>query len=147
MLATILRSAGETGGGSPVYAVSITDQGIFRSVSQPFVATASYKLGTDGIAYRISGSTAAIAGQWLNPADATEADLYEARVTILSGSLSTGTPNVWQALTSDLLFSRRQALIGTSTCSLRVEIRLIAAPATILGTATVQLTARVNASG
>lgn len=131
-----------------VYAVSLTAQSIQSSVDAPLTGTATYKLGTDGIAYRISApsSAAAIAGQWLFPPDATEADDYEVRATMNYGALSEGVTGSWLSLSADRSWTRRQATVGSSTCSFLVEIRRTGGDGTILASATIMLTARKNSA-
>lgn len=140
-----LRAAAVVAGAPPAFAVSVTDQSVYGVSLFPTAKTVRYTLGTDGVAYRQAvGIPNPIPSQWLNPADATEADLYECRATLLSGSLSIGSTGAWLALTSDRQWARTQSSVGISTCSILVEIRLTGGDGTILSSATITLTAQVE---
>lgn len=121
----------------PGFLVNITDQTV-ETIVEGAGATATYTLGTDGVA-KNNGAT--ITGQWLSPADATEADLYECQATLVSGTLSAGTTGTWQALTADRNWSVSRPVLGVKECVIDVEIRKIADPAIILGTARITLRA------
>lgn len=124
----------------PAFVVNLSDQSV-ESEAVGSAATATYTLGTDGNA---ENNGLPIAGEWLDPVDASEADLYECYATLLSGSLSAGTTGTWQALTSDRTWTVTRVAVGIRSAQIRVEIRKIADPEIILGSAVITLTATVE---
>lgn len=135
-----ILASGATGSTPPAFVVNITNQAVL-STNTGASATAIYTLGTDGVA---ENNGVAITGQWLSPADATEADLYECQATLVSGTLSAGTTGTWQALTADRSWSVTRFIAGIKECVIDVQIRKISDPAIILGTARITLEAQVE---
>lgn len=107
--------------GSQGSRLTATAQNIIESlVSGP--AEAGYRLRSTGVAqsYTGGGGYVDITGEWVIPTDF--ASLYECRVTVTSGSLSSGTSGSWLALTSDRVWTRSRISSGTSECTFTVEI-------------------------
>lgn len=122
--------------------VTITDQTI-SDIRTSGTASASYMLTSGGAALRITstGGTSEIgAAEWIVPR-AAAGSAYEARATLLSGSLSSGTTGSWLALSTNRTWTR-DSTSGVLTAQLLIEIRL-ASSGTVLDTATITLEAEV----
>lgn len=104
---------------SPTYTVS-------DLTISPTNASASFSLENDGDVARITvttgGGGTVDVGDWITPRSAAGA-AYEARATVNSGSLSSGTTGSWLALSSTRTWTLNQTSVGTTTCELTVEIR------------------------
>lgn len=129
------------------FTISIADRSIGPLVADPQDAFAGYRLATDGIAYSRSGPVisvyGAIASEWLVPANATEADLYECFATLNSGTLTSGTTGSWLALTADRTWTVDRTTIGINSAQITVQIRLIGTTAT-LDSAVITMSAEVT---
>ncbi len=118
--------------------VNITDQSI--QVTNPSTrATAGYRLNYSGIAESLDDVTYATLETWLLSGAASD---YEVRVTLSSGTLSSGTTGTWQNLGT----SRSWTVVAGNyypefaEAEIVVEIRN-ATTLTILDTATINLQA------
>lgn len=100
-------------------------------------AVSGYRLNTSGIAEELRGTSYSTLETWLTAGSASG---YEARVTILSGTLSSGTSGSWLALSSSREWSVSQASLGQNICEFTVEIRN-ATTLVVAASATVQITA------
>lgn len=118
--------------------VNITDQ--FIQVTEPFVrATAGYRLNSSGIAEVLDDVTYATLETWLLSGAASDC---EVRVTLSSGTLSSGTTDTWQNLGT----SRSWTVVAGNFYPEFVEAEIVveirdAMTLTILDTATITLQA------
>lgn len=109
---------------SPGAVVSLGDASdsvtaVYDGVFQPEI-TAGYALQNDG---DVSTANAGDIGDWIAPKSAAGAD-YEARATVLTGALTTGTTGSWLALSTTREWSVTQSGgAGTTECVLLIEIR------------------------
>lgn len=124
----------------PAAAAALTNHAI-SATSGGGTVTATFTLDSAGVA---SGATSpggtgggTYSGEWMlvGPSSA-----YEARFTITSGALSTGTAGTWLNLGTSRAWTVTRNTVGTSTCQGTVEIR-DAATLTVLATATITLEA------
>lgn len=110
------------GMGGPI--VSLSAGTTSHTVVSPTAATAGYQLESDGdVGARGNGTGGAYAdiGDWITPKAAAGAT-YECRVTLVSGTLSSGTTGTWLALST----TRTWTVAATSsvkTCTFTIEIR------------------------
>ena len=131
MLANKLRAGGL------VVVISITNQSIAEFTGGT-TATAGYRLDSDGWVYQVTTSITSTLEQWVTPA--ARAIDYEAKVSLVSGILTSGTTGTWLALSADQLW-RVSAPGGVSrTCTFTVEIRR-AGVGTVLDSATITVIA------
>lgn len=103
--------------------------------------TAHYELQSDGDVER-SGAThgsTTDAGDWVSPKTAAGAN-YECRVTVNSGTLTSGTEDTWLALSSTRTWSVTTSGAGTNNVNMTVEIRHAGTTA-VLDSATIDMTA------
>ena len=142
--------SGGTGGGSTVLLTALSS----RTITEPYPGTAlaRYELLANGQARQTTYPSGAflIGSEWLLAAPTTTADsgLYEARVTVTAGALTTGTAGSWLALGTDRLWEVSNTAAGTTlSATMTVEIRAIATPGTILQTVTVGLVADALTDG
>lgn len=110
--------------------------------TDPADAESGVMLENDGDIVEIDLSGNIDRGDWITPKTAA-GNAYEARVTVNSGALSTGTAGVWQALGTTRSWSVQQGTVGTNTANITVEIRL-AVSGLVLATKTVVITATVS---
>lgn len=103
----------------------------------PTPATAQYRLTSTGLEQATGSSD----NTWLLAGSASD---YEVRLTVNSGSLSTGSVGVWESLGTTRTWTLTRGSVGTSTADTTVEIRLTAGGA-IVATANVIFTAEVGA--
>ena len=122
--------------------VAITSQTITDSQLDPTPAVVSYQLQSDGNVEATSGGFPSALGDWVTPT-ASAGAAYEARATIVSGSLTSGTAGSWLPLSSNRTWSLTRSVIGFSTTVLTIEIRR-AADGVVLTTATITLEANVT---
>ena len=116
--------------------VGISNVNAETTSTYPSTATCRYSLNSDG-----SSNEGDTAGTWL--VGSTNGAAYEAKVTVTSGSLSSGTTGSWVALSSDQTWRVSRSSLGTSTCTFTVQIGL-AGTSTALDSATVTLSATVD---
>jgi hypothetical protein len=95
---------------------------------------ASITLNSSG-AYSTTGSGGG-SGTWMN--GGTGAD-YEARATLVSGTLTSGTTGTWLALSTSRTWQRNSPVSGVLTAQITLEIRLAASPFTVLTSSSVTL--------
>lgn len=125
----------------PFVAVSITDQSIIASVTGggvPQNARAGYRLNSSGVAQELVGAGSySTLETWLTTGDVS---LFEARVTVTSGVLSSGTTGTWIALSTSPEWYIQDADAGplSASCTFTVEIRH-AASGQVLDSATITL--------
>jgi hypothetical protein len=120
--------------------ISISDEFISALNFEPDNATARYRLNSNGeVESLINGFTTTLE-QWCTPTSA--AGNYEARVTVNSGSLSSGTTGTWLALSTSRTWSVVQSSVGSSSCNFTVEIRRTGTT-TVLDSATIDLVAEM----
>lgn len=121
--------------------VTLADATIVDATFSPTNANATYSLTNTGAinSTTVSGGSVSL-GNWVFPTSAAGAN-YEVRVTVLSGSLTSGTSGSWQALSTTRTWTRNRTASGSSTCVFTVEIRSTSTLA-LLGFATVSLSAQ-----
>lgn len=122
--------------------VSISNANLTDLTTNPTSCSVSYQLTSAGVANAIttSSGTGAIEN-WVTPTGAAGAN-YEARVTVNSGTLTSGTTGTWTALSSTQTWNVTRSTVGTKACNITVEIRL--ASGTVLDSATIDLSANVD---
>lgn len=84
--------------------------------------TAGYRLNLSGDVEQLVQATYTDIGDWITPKSAAGAN-YEARATLVSGSIASGTLNTWLALSASRQWFCQQASIGTQSATLTIEIR------------------------
>lgn len=121
-----------------VSATSVGTAGIGES------ATAVYILTSAGdIRYTDGDDTVQDLGDWITPQ--TNMANYESRVTVTSGTLTTGTEGAWQNLGTTRSWTKsRTVTAGSSSCTFTLEIRR-ASDAVVVDSATITLTATLTA--
>lgn len=111
----------------------------------PADAEALLRLEPDGDIwqFRLASSDDDI-GDWMSPNSGAPGGNYEARVTVTSGTLSSGTAGSWLALSANRDWARNRISDspGTQTCVFTLEIR-DASTLVVLATSTVTLSAEV----
>jgi hypothetical protein len=120
--------------------ISITDQSISDATTDPVIPQAGYRLSSNGKVYEVTTSGGATELEtWCTPT--AQASNYEALATIVSGSLTSGTTGSWLALsTTRDWYLEEYSIDNTSACQFTVQIRRVGT-ATVLDTATIDLTA------
>lgn len=129
--------------GATVQRVAISNRTITDTVLSPTDADAGYLLSSTGQAVELRGAgTTNISNEWLRLGSASA---FDARATVLSGTLSSGTAGSWLNLgtTRDWHRNRTSDAVGTTSCQILVEIR-DAASLTVLASATITLNATVE---
>lgn len=123
--------------------VLISDANLTDLTTDPTSCSVSYQLTSAGVANAIttSSGTGAIEN-WVTPTGAAGAN-YEARVTVNSGTLTSGTTGTWTALSSTQTWNVTRSTVGTKACNITVEIRLTSS-GTVLDSATIDLSANVD---
>ena len=108
-------------------------------------ATSTFTLSSDGIARKttVPGATVTFPGEWLLEGTASQ---YQARATLVSGTLTSGTLNTWQALSTSRSWSKSTTAVGTVNTVINVQIRSIATNV-VLDSADITLTATRNPGG
>ena len=94
-----------------------------RTITTQFVSgtnTASVQFQSDGDIVAPSGTPSASLGDWVDPKSSAPGD-YEIQATVTSGTLSSGTTNTWQALTSSRTWSITSS--GSKLTQVFFEIR------------------------
>jgi hypothetical protein len=120
--------------------ISISNESIFALSFAPDDATAAYRLNSNGQVESLVNGSPTTLEQWCTPTSA--AGNYEARVTVTSGALSSGTTGTWLALSTSRTWSVTQSGAGSSFCSFTVEIRRTGTT-TVLDSALIDLVADV----
>lgn len=128
--------------------VSITDHYIFDDgASAGGTGLARLWLFNDGTAgYETNWgepTDGSYSGEWMLTGSVGD---YEARATVTSGSLSSGTSGSWLALSTSQSWTRIRALNGVSTCIFTLEIRRTS-DNTVLDTSEITLEASGTTGG
>lgn len=111
-------------------------------VIDPTDATCVYRLENDGDVMATNGNNTVVdRGDWIAPR--INMALFEARVTVTSGSLSSGTAGSWLSLATTREWQRNQTTIGTSSVQFTIEIRR-ASDGVVVDSATINMSASVN---
>ena len=108
-----------------------------RTITTQFVsgsATAGVQFQSDGDIIATSGTPSASLGDWIDPKGSAPG-LYEIRATVTSGTLSSGTANTWQALTS----SRTWSITSTNTKITQIFFEIRDSSGAILDDGTITL--------
>ena len=123
--------------------VALTTQNVADYKVDPTDSHAKYRLNTSGaVEVYYEGSYHSITGQW-KLTGAASSD-YEARVTLTTGTLTSGTTGSWLGLGTSREWTVERTSVGLKYCSFITEIRLTASPFTVLATVTIDLTAEVD---
>lgn len=97
------------------------------SVVDPVNATATLTLNNTGI---LSTDTQEAAesfqpDEWMQPPISSLAGQFESRATVTSGTLTTGSDGVWEALDTTRTWTKTQSVVGLSDVVFTLEIRTI----------------------
>ena len=123
--------------------VSINDASITDLTINPSICIVSYQLTSAGAANSVTTSSGTeTIENWVTPTSAAGAN-YEARATVNTGSLSSGTTGAWTALSSTQTWNVTRSTVGSKNCTFTVEIRR-ASSGTVLDTVTIDLSANVD---
>lgn len=121
--------------------IFLTATSVGHTASSPANAFCAFELQSDGDIQRYFGASNGDVGDWITPISAAGGGAaYECRATLLSGTSPSGTLNTWLSLTSDRSWSLSRSTIGTTTCTLTIEIRR-ASDGTVLTSQSVTITA------
>jgi len=102
--------------------VSFTAGAVSDVQLDPSISTVNVTFSNDG-SYASSGNTQGFSGNWISPVSAA-GNAYEIRMTVNSGSTPTGSATAsWLALGTTRTWSLSQAVVGTTTANVTVEIR------------------------
>ena len=105
--------------------ISLPLRTIYDGEVSPATARAIYRIDSDGYVYEKIGSLpAAVIDQWCDPV--TNTGNYEARATITSGSVNTGTFGSWLALSTSREWGQTLTSSIFITGQFLVEVRSIA---------------------
>lgn len=127
----------------PPAVVSLSNRTIDAVVGSPGTATAQYQLLSTGEAIGSVSPSGSGAGSYLPEWGQGLAGAgYDARFTITSGTLSTGTAGTWLNLGTTRSWTRSRSALGISAVTGTMEIR-DAGTLVVLATATITLTAEV----
>ncbi len=124
--------------------ITISDMTASAATSSPTSATASYALASDGDIDATAGTNTSVdRGDWISPQINMSA--YEARATVTSGTLSSGTEGTWLSLGTTRTWNVVHSGIGTgsTSCEFTLEIRRTS-DGVVLDTATITLQAIVT---
>jgi hypothetical protein len=118
------------------YSTTVTDP-TDATTTISFTNTRDLSLGAD---------EAPIDPFWLSAGSASD---YDIRVTPLTGTFSSGSASTgtWLNLGTTRSWNVAKLVVGSKTCTATYEIRMAASPFTVLGTATISITATVEDSG
>jgi hypothetical protein len=94
---------------------------VTSAATTPSTATSLLRLTAGGDIERTINAANTDIGDWLVPKAGMT--LYEARLVTVSGTLSAGTTDTWQALSSNRAYSVQRNTIGVSTFVGTLEIR------------------------
>lgn len=121
--------------------ISISNLTASANATSPTNAAATYALQNNGDVEATQGTNTAVdVGDWISPKGAAS-DFYEARATVTSGALSSGTAGSWLPLGTTRIWTK-QAVPGTGvqTCIFTLEIRR-ASDSVVVDSATITLQA------
>ena len=116
--------------------VTLDAQNPAESTSDPSPATATYALNANATVI----STGEAPANWLSIPGNT--NLFEARMTVVSGALTNGTINTWLNCGSNLVWELVRGSLGSSACTATIEVRL-ASTGVVQDSATINFTADV----
>lgn len=121
--------------------ISITDLTASANTVSPTNAAASYALVNDGDIDATQGTNTPLdVGDWISP-KGSASDFYEARATVTSGSLTSGTAGSWLPLGTTRTWTKTATPgTGVQTCVFTLEIRR-ASDSVVVDTATITLQA------
>ena len=108
----------------------------------PLDATAGIQLENDGDTVEIRPAGNLDIDDWITP-KSQAGNAYEARVTVNTGTLSSGTSGSWLALDITRSWTVTQTVVGTKTANITLEIRK-ASTGVVMATKTFNLTATVS---
>jgi hypothetical protein len=129
-------TAGAQGDTFPVPALTCT-----HGTANPTPANARLTIQADGDVERVQGAGVTDIGDWISPK--INMALYECRLTPISGTLSVGNVNVFEALNVDVQYGVQQAVIGSKAFSGTWELRRIGG-SLILASIALSMTATVS---
>lgn len=111
----------------------------------PGTAICGIRLAADGTATNVRNAQGnqAISGEWARPIDAGNGALYEARVTVTSGTLTTGTTGTWLALSSQRDWDVQRSTVGSKACTFTLEIRRVS-DSVVVASASYTITATIT---
>ena len=110
--------------------VKISNVTITDSNFSPIAASSGYQLNASSDINSITSTLGTIPiGKWVVPA--SSASNYEAKATVTSGTLSSGTTGTWINCAASPGWYRNRTTIGTNTAIITVEIRLIGSTTTL----------------
>ena len=111
----------------------------------PGTAICGIRLAADGTAtnVRLSQGNQAISSEWARPLDAGNGALYEARVTVTSGTLTNGTTGSWLALSSQRDWDVERSTVGSKACTFTLEIRRVS-DSVVVASASYTITATIS---
>jgi len=119
--------------------VSISNATISSIDADPAAASSQYRIASTGSidSIRSPGGTTSL-GNWVVPT--SSASNYEAKATVTSGTLTSGTTGSFISCAASPTWTRVATTRGTFTAVITVDIRLIGTT-TVLATASITLTA------
>lgn len=111
----------------------------------PGTAICGIRLAADGTATNVRNAQGnqAISGEWARPIDAGNGALYEARVTVTSGTLTNGTTGSWLALSSQRDWDVQRSTVGSKACTFTLEIRRVS-DSVVVASASYTITATIT---
>lgn len=118
--------------------ISITNRGVLHVSGGILPANVSYVLSNDSYVKKVVNSTTYNVEQW-DSVPASVAD-YQARVTVTSGALTSGTTGSWLNLGTTRTWNLQAAAGNYDQCVFTVEI-MAAGGGSVLDSATITLTA------
>lgn len=122
--------------GTSQVVISISNTSVYYASGGLASATTGYQLTSGGQIQRLEQATYTNIGQWCTPT--SFASDYEAYVTMISGTLTTGTVGSWVALSSTQTWTLFASAGNYETCQFTVQIRKIGT-GTVLDSATITL--------
>jgi hypothetical protein len=129
-------------GNSPGDVVSLENLTCDSDVVDPADATCVYRLENDGDVMSTNGNNSVVdRGDWIAPR--VNMALFSARVTMISGTLSSGTTGSFLNLGTTREWQRNRTTIGSNACSFTVDIQRDS-NSVIVASATIDMTASVN---
>lgn len=122
--------------GTSKVVISISDASVYYASGGLTSATTGYQLTSSGQIQQLQQTTYTNIGQWCTPT--SFASDYEAFVTMIAGTLTTGTVGSWVALSSTQTWTLFAGANNYETCQFTVQIRKIGT-GTVLDSATITL--------
>lgn len=81
---------------------------------------------------------------WITAPHSTVGDGFWVRVTMVSGTLTTGTVGSWTQISSDQTWTKSQTVVGLSTCTFTLEIARDSAGVQIVSSRNITFNAEVS---